>query len=56
MQKQRGNMMPILASVGIGAAAYYSMKRKGVANVAQQMVPFAGGMGNQGKQNQNQQS
>lgn len=56
MAKQRGRLVPILASVGVGAAAYYSMKRKGVRNVASQMVPFAAGMGNQGKQGQQNQS
>ncbi|MCT2534243.1 hypothetical protein NC661_10060 [Aquibacillus koreensis] len=54
MQRQRGNVLPLLASVGIGAAAYYGIKRKGVKNFAQQMVPFANAMGGQGQQNQNQ--
>lgn len=56
MAKQRGRLVPILASVGIGAAAYYSMKRKGVGSVASQMVPFAAGMGNQGNQGQQNQN
>ncbi|WP_226037356.1 hypothetical protein [Aquibacillus saliphilus] len=55
--QQRGRMMPIVASVGIGAAAYYSMTRgKGVGNMAQQFMPGMSGMGGQGQgQQQNQQ-
>lgn len=51
MANQRGRVIPILASVGIGAAAYYSMTRgKGVGSMAQQFMPFAGTMDNQGQQ------
>ncbi|MRH41796.1 hypothetical protein GH741_03810 [Aquibacillus halophilus] len=57
MAKQ-GGMMPVIASVGIGAAAYYSMTRgKGVGNMAQQFMPGMAGMAGQGQgqqQNQNQ--
>ncbi|SET59773.1 hypothetical protein SAMN05421676_10622 [Salinibacillus kushneri] len=43
-RQQRNNWLPILASVGIGAAAYYSMRRgNGVGNMVQRAV----GMGTQ---------
>lgn len=29
MQKNRGMMLPMLASIGVGAATYYSMRRNG---------------------------
>ncbi|WP_138415204.1 hypothetical protein [Aquibacillus sediminis] len=52
MANQRGRVMPVVASIGIGAAAYYSMTRgKGVGNMAQQFMP---GMAGQGQQNQQQ--
>jgi hypothetical protein len=50
----RNRIVPILASVGIGAAAYYSMRRgKTVGDVAQQAIPLAGALTGQGSQNQN---
>ncbi|MBM7573202.1 hypothetical protein [Aquibacillus albus] len=56
MNNQRGRVLPILASVGIGAAAYYSMTRgKGMGNMAQQFIPFGGNQNQQGQQQQNQQ-
>ena len=52
MANQKGRGMPIIASVGIGAAAYYSMTRgKSVGSMAQAFMP---GMTGQGQQNQQQ--
>ncbi|WP_180953641.1 hypothetical protein [Bacillus sp. T33-2] len=40
--------LPLLASVGIGAAAYYSMRRGGgISKTVQRFVPLASGMLNQ---------
>ncbi|UFU00814.1 hypothetical protein KO561_07735 [Radiobacillus kanasensis] len=37
--------MPIVASVGIGAAAYYSMSRgKSISKTAQEFAPLVAGM------------
>ena len=32
MQKNKGMMLPMLASIGVGAATYYSMRRNGGGN------------------------
>lgn len=44
MQKQK--WLPIIASVGVGAATYYSMTRKNqsATQAIQKMVPFMSGM------------
>ncbi|WP_078394218.1 hypothetical protein [Shouchella patagoniensis] len=52
MQKQQ-IWLPLLASAGIGVAAYYSMtKGQGISKTAQQFVPLVAGMGAQGQQGQ----
>jgi hypothetical protein len=55
MQNNR-NWLPIVASVGIGAAAYYSMKKgNGMGSMVQKFAPFMTGMGggnNAGQTNQ----
>ncbi|MDC3417960.1 hypothetical protein [Aquibacillus salsiterrae] len=57
MANQKGMMVPLLASVGIGAAAYYSMTRgKSVGSMAQAFMPFVGSTGNQGQQQNQQQN
>ncbi|QDP39975.1 hypothetical protein [Radiobacillus deserti] len=44
--------MPILASVGIGAAAYYSMSRgKSISKTAQEFAPLVAGMAQEEKSN-----
>ncbi|HET7577641.1 MAG TPA: hypothetical protein VFK33_00035 [Bacillales bacterium] len=61
--QQRRTWLPIIASVGIGAAAYYSMtKGGGVGRTLQQMIPMMPAMSmgsgsgqNQPMQQQNQQ-
>lgn len=48
MQNQQGMWLPLVASIGIGAAAFYSMTRgEGMGKTAQQFVPFVAGMGGQ---------
>jgi hypothetical protein len=44
--QQRNIWLPIMASVGVGAATYYNMTRngKGMGQTMQQMVPFLSGM------------
>ncbi|WP_407272897.1 hypothetical protein [Radiobacillus sp. PE A8.2] len=50
MAKQRA-WVPMLASVGIGAAAYYSMtKGKSMGKTAAQFAPFISSMGQQANQ------
>ncbi|SDK37387.1 hypothetical protein [Sediminibacillus albus] len=50
MDKQRGMWIPIIASVGIGAAAYYSMtKGNGLGKTIQSSMPMMAGMTGQGK-------
>ncbi|MBD1380645.1 hypothetical protein [Metabacillus arenae] len=50
MQKQQV-WLPLLASAGIGAAAYYSMTRgQGLGKTVQQYVPLIAGMSGQGQQ------
>ncbi|WP_067727036.1 hypothetical protein [Oceanobacillus damuensis] len=46
MQKN-GNWLPILASVGVGAAAYYTMTRnnQNLGQTVQKMMPFLTGGG-----------
>ncbi|WP_186580686.1 hypothetical protein [Aquibacillus kalidii] len=54
---KRNRIVPIIASVGIGAAAYYSMKKgRGIGSVAQQAIPFANAIasGNNQSDDQNQ--
>jgi hypothetical protein len=55
MQKQQ-IWLPLIASTGIGAAAFYSMTKgqNGIGKSIQQFVPLVAGMGGQGQQ-QNQQ-
>lgn len=52
VQMQKQKWLPIIASVGVGAATYYSMTRKNqtTAQALQKMVPFMTGMG--GNKNQ----
>ena len=38
MQKNRGMMLPMLASIGVGAATYYSMRRNGGNKTMKQMT------------------
>ncbi|HET7628495.1 MAG TPA: hypothetical protein VFK44_08930 [Bacillales bacterium] len=48
MQMRNNNVwIPIVASVGVGAAAYYSMTKggKNIQNALQQMVPFVTNLG-----------
>lgn len=59
MQMQKNGMwLPLIASVGVGAATFYTMTKnnQGMGQTMQQMVPFISQMGgNQGQsQNQNQ--
>ncbi|WP_228550221.1 hypothetical protein [Salinibacillus xinjiangensis] len=57
MANQQRNWLPIVASVGIGAAAYYSMKRgSGMGNLVQKFGPLMTGMGGQNQSQQNQQT
>ena len=44
MNKQ--NLLPIIASVGIGAATYYTMKRnnQGIGQTVQKMLPLVSAM------------
>ncbi|WP_159462002.1 hypothetical protein [Salirhabdus sp. Marseille-P4669] len=56
MQRNR-TWLPVLASVGIGAAAYYSMKKGNkMGNVVSKFAPLAGilggGMGNNSENTQ----
>jgi hypothetical protein len=45
--------LPLLASAGIGAAAFYSMRRgKGIGQAVQKFVPIVAGMAGGNKQNQ----
>ncbi|PLR80691.1 hypothetical protein CVD25_21710 [Bacillus canaveralius] len=53
MQNQQQIWLPLLASAGIGAAAFYSMTRgQGMGQTIQQFLPLAAGMGNNGQQMQ----
>jgi hypothetical protein len=52
MQKQQV-WLPLLASAGIGAAAFYSMTQgQGMGKTVQQFVPLVAGMGGHGQQMQ----
>lgn len=55
--QQKGMWLPLLASVGIGTAAYISMTKGGrsMTQMAQQMVPFVSSMGCSQNQQQTQQ-
>ncbi|MFD5852796.1 hypothetical protein ACFWGC_21750 [Cytobacillus pseudoceanisediminis] len=58
-QQQQQIWFPLVASIGIGAAAFYSMTRgQGTGQTLQQFIPLAAGMGgNQATQmQQNQQN
>ncbi|PLS18204.1 hypothetical protein CVD28_07900 [Bacillus sp. M6-12] len=56
-QQQQQIWFPLLASVGIGAAAFYSMtKGQGMAQTLQKFIPLATGMGGQGQQMQQHQN
>lgn len=58
-QQQKGIWLPLLASIGVGAATFYSMTRngKGMGQTIQQMVPFVAGMkNNPSTQNSNQET
>ncbi|MFC4022196.1 hypothetical protein ACFOUV_00025 [Oceanobacillus longus] len=48
MQNRNGMWLPILASVGVGAATYYSMTRnnQNLGQTVQKMMPFLGGSNN----------
>ncbi|CAH0344135.1 hypothetical protein [Bacillus sp. CECT 9360] len=57
MQQQQQIWFPLLASAGIGAAAFYSMTRgQGMGQTLQQFLPLATGMGGKGQQMQQQQN
>lgn len=46
-QQQKGIWLPLIASVGVGAATFYSMRNgKGMGQTIQQMIPFVAGMKN----------
>ena len=54
--KQRA-WLPVIASVGIGAAAYYSMKKGNkMGNIIQKFAPIAGVLSGGMANNQNQNS
>ncbi|GAA0481850.1 hypothetical protein GCM10008986_03240 [Salinibacillus aidingensis] len=54
--QQRRNWLPILASVGIGAAAFYSMRQgNGVGKMAQKMTGMGGQSQNQTQNHQTSQ-
>lgn len=58
-QQQKGIWLPLIASVGVGAATFYSMRKngKGMGQTIQQMVPFVAGMkNNQSSQKSNEQT
>lgn len=58
-QQQKGIWLPLIASVGVGAATFYSMTKsgKGMGQTIQQMVPFVAGMkNNQSSQKSNEQT
>ncbi|MDC3414677.1 hypothetical protein NC797_06775 [Aquibacillus sp. 3ASR75-11] len=56
MDNKQGMWVPLLASVGVGAAAYYSMTRgQGIGKIMQQAIPFASSMGNTSAQSQQSQ-
>lgn len=55
-QQQQQIWFPLVASVGIGAVAFYSMTRgQGTAQALQQFIPLATGIGGKGQQMQQQQ-
>ncbi len=57
-QQQKGIWLPLIASVGVGAATFYTMTRngKGMGQTLQQIVPFVAGLkSNQSSLNSNQQ-
>ncbi len=49
--------LPIIASVGVGAAAYYSMTKnnQSLGRTVQNVLPFMSNMGGNGGQQQQQQ-
>lgn len=51
-QQQKGMWLPLMASVGVGAATYYNMTKngQGMGQTMQQMVPFVAGVSGQNKQ------
>lgn len=52
-QNQQQIWFPLLASAGIGAAAFYSMTRgQGMGQTLQQFLPLAAGMGGNSQQMQ----
>lgn len=56
-QQQQQIWFPLVASIGLGAAAFYSMTRgQGTGQTLQQFIPLAAGMGgNKGPQMQQMQ-
>ncbi|WP_106496852.1 hypothetical protein [Lentibacillus sp. Marseille-P4043] len=54
MQKN-GMWIPLIASVGVGAATYYSMTKnnQGLGQTMEKMVPFVSQMGASGNNNGN---
>ncbi|SFB37216.1 hypothetical protein SAMN04488072_12036 [Lentibacillus halodurans] len=54
MQNNNNMWLPLIASVGVGAATYYSMTRnnRNIGQAIQQMAPFVSQMNN-GTNNQN---
>lgn len=57
-QNQKAIWLPLIASVGVGAATFYSMTKsgKGMGQAISQMVPFVAGMKNKSSQQSNQQT
>ncbi|MFD1362309.1 hypothetical protein [Lentibacillus salinarum] len=55
MQKNNNMWLPLIASVGVGAATYYSMTRnnRNFGQAMQQMVPFVSQMNNGTSNQQN---
>jgi len=61
MQNNKGMWLPLIASVGVGAATYYTMTKNNsnFGQTVQKMAPIVAGMGGGGgnqppNQNQNQ--
>ncbi|WP_156288567.1 hypothetical protein [Oceanobacillus salinisoli] len=57
MQMRNQNWLPIVASIGVGAATYYTMTRnnQNLGQTVQKMMPFMTGMGGTQQQQQGQQ-
>jgi len=58
MQNKQGIWLPLLASVGVGAATYYTMTKNNsnFGQTVQKMAPIVASMGSGNNQNEGQQS